>query len=106
MVKTVNADLEPALGELANDSRINVVPTAEVEGGAEAVCLLEIRHLDGERHAFRCLHVVRENHCGSVWSGPEPAELRLARTARKHQAIGVKAEQPRDAPVYRPAREV
>ena len=68
--------------------------------------LLEIRHLDGKELTLCGLHVVREDHGGSVRSWPEPAELRLALASHEQQAVGVEAQQLRDAPLERPERKV
>ena len=68
--------------------------------------LLEVGHGERAPNAALVLDVVREDHGRAVAVGPEPAEAALGPVLHQQQAEGVEAEEPRDAQVQRPRREV
>jgi hypothetical protein len=71
-MQPVHSDLEAALGQLADESRVDPVPGAEIEGRTEPVCLLQIGQLEDKRQAFGALDVVGEDERRSIRSRPEP----------------------------------
>ena len=68
--------------------------------------LLEVGHGERAPNTALVLDVVREDHGRAVAVGPEPAEAALASVLHEQLAEGVEAQEPRDAQIQRPRREV
>src|SRR5438093_8702074 len=102
----MNADLESALLELAQDATVEAVPAPDVEGGAEAALFLEVRNLHGEAKTIGSLDVVREDERRAVCVRPKPLELSLGHVTRSKEAETVEADKPDDILIKWPRWEL
>ena len=102
----MQADLEAPVGELAEDAVVNrIVAGDDVERGAEAALLFEICQLERESKPVSGLDVVGQNQGSVVRPWPEPCERCLFDLGVGKQTARIKARQPIDGELERPAWE-
>jgi hypothetical protein len=70
----MNSYLEPAVIQLTENARIDVVPPSEVERRSKSPLLLKIGELERERYPVDILDIMGQDDCGIMPIGPEPSE--------------------------------